>query len=62
MKLVRFCYSNSIYKGFLSGDEVVVDIPGKGDERIKFSNVTLLAPVEPSKIVSVGLNYKDHAE
>jgi 2-keto-4-pentenoate hydratase/2-oxohepta-3-ene-1,7-dioic acid hydratase in catechol pathway len=25
------------------------------------SNVTLLAPVRPSKIVCVGLNYKDHA-
>ncbi|MGB2630735.1 MAG: fumarylacetoacetate hydrolase family protein [Candidatus Omnitrophota bacterium] len=62
MRLVRFRYQDSIYKGHISGDEVVIDVPGADAERLKLEEVSLLAPVEPSKIISVGLNYKDHAE
>jgi 2-keto-4-pentenoate hydratase/2-oxohepta-3-ene-1,7-dioic acid hydratase in catechol pathway len=32
------------------------------DKRINLSQVKLLAPVIPSKIIAVGLNYKDHAK
>lgn len=32
-----------------------------GASRISLSDVKLLAPVSPSKIVCVGRNYKDHA-
>ena len=62
MRLVRFRYQGSIYKGHVSGDEVVVESPEVDGENLKLEAVSLLAPVEPSKIVSVGLNYKDHAE
>ncbi len=34
----------------------------KTDERVKFSEVTPLAPVSPSKVLALGLNYRDHAK
>ena len=32
------------------------------NKRVKAGDVTLLPPVNPSKIVGVGLNYRDHAD
>lgn len=34
----------------------------KGDKSWPFSQIKLLAPVLPSKIIAIGLNYKAHAE
>ncbi|MFQ5952238.1 MAG: fumarylacetoacetate hydrolase family protein [Candidatus Omnitrophota bacterium] len=62
MKLVRFRYKNSVYKGAFSDNKITVDFPDGKQEEVKLGEVTLLAPAEPTKIVSVGLNYKDHAE
>ena len=62
MKLVRFSYRDSLFNGTLQEDEIIVDSPKDISPRLKLEEVTLLAPVEPSKIVSVGLNYKDHAD
>ena len=62
MKLVRFQTEQGIFSGFIEGDVIVPGgaNPGQGEERL--SNVRLLAPCSPSKIVAVGLNYRDHAE
>ncbi len=63
MKLVRFLHDNKEHSGILHGDEVTVDMPGnRGLESVRLDEVSLLAPVKPSKIVSVGLNYRDHAK
>jgi len=43
-----------------SGDPFTALTPG-AEVRGGLAGVTLLAPVRPSKIVCVGLNYKDHA-
>ncbi len=57
MRLVRFRHGGKIYSGVLTGDDITAESLGV----IKLDEVSLLAPVAPSKIVSVGLNYRDHA-
>ena len=68
MKIVRFAAGRRIRYGILSGDSIQV-IDGNpfrsirpAGERYRLSDVTLLAPCLPSKIVAVGLNYRSHAE
>lgn len=68
MKIVRFFADGSVRYGIVEG-EMIVDM---GDdesfeedvERVRYplSDVMLLAPSTPSKVVAVGLNYVDHAE
>lgn len=71
MKLCRFKASEKISFGVIEGDSVfeIKDDPlapgfsgevKKGTEH-KLDKVKLLAPVMPSKIVAIGLNYKAHA-
>jgi len=62
VKLLRCRYNNAVYAGMLSKDEVVLETPNGKERAVKLEDVTLLAPVTPSKIVSVGLNYRSHAE
>jgi len=59
MKLVRFLYDKAAQKGALSGG--VISVEGSGEE-IRLDDVLLLPPVKPSKVVLVGLNYRDHAK
>ena len=63
---VRFELGSRISYGLLEGD-VVRPIRGDlfGDhellpERIPLASVRLLAPVQPSKVIAVGLNYQSH--
>ncbi len=61
MRIVRFRHPSGFTSyGVLEGDKVY----SFSDRSFCFSasDVTLLAPCEPSKIVCVGLNYVDHAE
>jgi len=37
------------------------DVPRKGMNHIPLTEATLLAPVQPSKIVCIGRNYREHA-
>src|SRR5438105_2958393 len=67
MRLVRFRRGSRIATGVLDGD-VVRPLRGTffedsvpTGERLKVSDVRLLAPVIPSKVVAVGRNYVDHA-
>lgn len=69
MKYLRFAIDGTIKWGLLAGDEVWVlsDAGYRGgtpvsDKPYKLPELVLLAPVEPEKIVCVGLNYLDHAE
>lgn len=67
MKLARFKYNSTIAYGVVEENKIF-QIEGsifndfrKTDRLFDLNSVRLLAPVEPSKIVAVGLNYKDHA-
>ena len=71
MKLCRFSSGGKTFFGVLEGDSVfeIKDdpfAPGFSGEvskgaGYKLAEVRLLAPVLPSKIVAIGLNYKAHA-
>jgi 2-keto-4-pentenoate hydratase/2-oxohepta-3-ene-1,7-dioic acid hydratase in catechol pathway len=67
MKIYRFKHDAKTYAGVLREDKLY---PIRGSMFRKFQtakkgipvgDVTLLPPVMPSKIIAVGLNYKDHA-
>ncbi len=66
MKIVRYLKNHLICLGILDGELVqpISDVRRMithGDQ-VPLSDVKLLAPAAPTKIVCAGLNYKDHAE
>ena len=67
MRLVRFRHDERIATGVLEGDEVRVirgtffEDPVPTGEDVPLSDVRLLAPVLPSKMVAVARNYPEHA-
>lgn len=70
MKICRFTVqgSSAPQYGLLEDESVSVLVndpfrsrPETGGHKIPLSEVSLLAPVAPTKIVCVGRNYKDHA-
>jgi len=68
MKIVRFRSGGKVRYGVLEGTQIV-EYAGtpygtfkKARKRYALRQVVLLAPVVPSKIVAVGLNYRDHAD
>ncbi len=67
MKLVRFRYGDRIATGTLDDGAVRVlegtffEAPIPTGEEIPLDDVRLLAPVLPSKVVGIGLNYRAHA-
>lgn len=69
MKIVRFEHDGEVRHGVMDGDRVFGLRGGLfsgfelvRSERHPLEAVRLLAPVSPSKVVAVGLNYRDHAE
>jgi 2-keto-4-pentenoate hydratase/2-oxohepta-3-ene-1,7-dioic acid hydratase in catechol pathway len=68
MKIVRFRHNERDRYGALEGDRIVLldgtieaFTPAPGAASVALDEVRLLAPVTPSKIVAIGLNYADHA-
>ena len=67
MKIVRFDQEGRSGYGVLDGEKIlpIWENPFAGitetGETLVLSDVKLLAPCEPSKIVALGLNYRDHA-
>lgn len=68
MKIIRFINDNQISFGFVEQD-VVLEVSGSPynehyvtGREFALDDVELLAPVEPGKIIAVGLNYIDHAK
>ncbi len=57
MKIGRFLYENKEIEGEVREGYVFYD-----NTKIPLSKVEFLPPTKPTKIVCVGLNYKDHAE
>ncbi len=66
MRLLRFLYKNTNGYGILEGESVIA-VKGSPFDEIEtgreypLSEVELFAPVIPSKVIAVGLNYIDHA-
>jgi 2-keto-4-pentenoate hydratase/2-oxohepta-3-ene-1,7-dioic acid hydratase in catechol pathway len=68
VKIVRFRAAGKTRYGVLEGSHIV-EYSGtpygpfkKGRKKYPLRQAVLLAPVEPSKIVTVGINYRDRAE
>jgi len=67
MRLVRFLAQGRTAYGILSNDEVAelgtegFTSPASVRMRHRIADVNLLAPCVPTKVVAVGLNYRDHA-
>jgi 2-keto-4-pentenoate hydratase/2-oxohepta-3-ene-1,7-dioic acid hydratase in catechol pathway len=68
MRIVRFSREGRQGYGVLTGEQVfpLWDSPFKDlvqtGEVLPLEEVRLLAPCQPSKIVALGLNYRDHAQ
>jgi 2-keto-4-pentenoate hydratase/2-oxohepta-3-ene-1,7-dioic acid hydratase in catechol pathway len=68
VRIARVSHGGSIFFAALEGDEAEeLDGPPIGDirltgKRVPMSECRLLAPTLPSKVVAVGVNYRDHAE
>lgn len=69
MKWVRFAHKDREYAGFLEEESLFAvngEIYGSGwqktGEVFALQDVRLLAPCRPTKVVCIGLNYRDHAE
>ena len=67
MKIYRFNHQNEIFYGILK-EEILHPIKGSifrkfkvQDRGIDIGETLILPPVNPSKIVAMGRNYKDHA-
>jgi len=67
LQIGRFVYSNQVFYGIITGDEVAV-IEGDPYGGVRTSGLVYplwqlkaLAPCRPTKAVCVGLNYRDHA-
>ena len=67
MQIVRFRAGGKTRYGALDGSAVIEysgtpwSVFRRGRRRYALKQVVLLAPTSPSKIVAVGLNYRDHA-
>jgi 2-keto-4-pentenoate hydratase/2-oxohepta-3-ene-1,7-dioic acid hydratase in catechol pathway len=68
MRIVRVEFEGKPLFGILKDDEVR-SIKGNpfeelepGEQLGRLSDLKLLAPVEPSKVIALGLNYRDHAQ
>jgi 2-keto-4-pentenoate hydratase/2-oxohepta-3-ene-1,7-dioic acid hydratase in catechol pathway len=68
MKIVRFAAGKKVGYGVLSGESIQA-IEGEPCSRVKvaedyyrLSEVRLLSPCQPSKVVCLGLNYLSHAK
>ena len=68
MKIVRFAAGSKVRYGVLTGGSIqgIEDKPYRyikpSDRYYQLSDVKLLSPCIPSKIVALGLNYHSHAE
>ena len=68
MKIVRFAIDKKVRYGILDGKSIqgIEDKPYRrikpSDHYYQLSEVKLLSPCLPSKIVALGLNYRAHAE
>src|SRR5678816_1188186 len=66
VKYVRYSHAGRVAYGLLEGDRVrelsggLFSNPRPTGRTARLGDVKILAPVEPSKVIAVGLNYKSH--
>lgn len=66
MKIARFQFREEVKFGVIEGDSIfelsgsIYNKPFITDENYKLSETNLLSPVQPSKVVCIGKNYKEH--
>lgn len=53
----RFSDGEDVFYGEVIGDHVL-----RGNKEYSLSDVQILPPVTPSKIICIGINYRDHAD
>ena len=61
MKIGRFSFEGKLFEGTVSENQVTVTDTDRSDRSYSISEVNILPPVQPSKIVCVGRNYAEHA-
>ncbi len=65
-KYVRFSHAGQTAYGVLEGETITVldgdlfSSPRTSNKTLQLSDVRLLPPTDPSKVIAVGLNYKSH--
>ncbi|MBI4419590.1 MAG: fumarylacetoacetate hydrolase family protein [Gemmatimonadetes bacterium] len=65
-RYVRYAAAGQVAYGILEGDDIrelaghLFDSPKPTGKTVKLSQVKLLAPCEPRKVIAVGLNYQSH--
>ncbi|MGI1677799.1 MAG: fumarylacetoacetate hydrolase family protein [Cellvibrionaceae bacterium] len=63
---LRYEHNNKSSFGILIGDTIeelngdILENPKPTGKKIKLNDVKILTPIEPSKVIAVGLNYKSH--
>ncbi|NPA38977.1 MAG: fumarylacetoacetate hydrolase family protein [Thermodesulfobacteria bacterium] len=66
MKLGRFAFKNKIFFGVVKENEVIeIDSPFLGSKpkaSYLLKDLKILPPCVPSKVIAVGLNYRNHAK
>lgn len=70
MKFIRFKKNNNVSHGYLEGSKIMQleedyiqnSNSQKSGKEFDLSEVELLSPVEPGKIIAIGLNYLGHAQ
>lgn len=69
MKIARFRYQGNIHYGQVQENKTIAFIEGDiwnsftiTSQQVPLTDVELLAPVEPQKLICVGLNYESHAK
>jgi 2-keto-4-pentenoate hydratase/2-oxohepta-3-ene-1,7-dioic acid hydratase in catechol pathway len=56
----KFRYDNEVFQGEVQGEKVIVN-RGLYSDTFLLSDLEILPPTYPGKIICVGLNYIDHA-
>lgn len=62
MRIVRFRFNEEIREGRVDGDHIGPLDHGEEWNEVPLDRVNLLPPSQPTKVIAVGLNYRDHAE
>ena len=62
MKYIRFNMEGVLFSGSVEGNSIIYMDQLGNKKIVAVKDVKILSPVIPSKIIAVGLNYKDHAE
>ncbi len=65
-KYVRYAAADGPHYGVVEGDQIhqlsgdIFDSPRRTGATVPLASAELLAPVEPGKVIAVGLNYRSH--